>query len=65
MELEPTPLQWVRKGYPSKITDTADEAHMGGSIKIDPVQNVITLLCDLHNAWDNYEFEVDSNVCLF
>lgn len=32
---------------------------MGGSIKIDSVQNVITLRSDLHNAWDNYEFGVD------
>ncbi|KAM6490763.1 hypothetical protein JOM56_005131 [Amanita muscaria] len=53
--------EWVRKGYPRKITDTADEAWMGGSIKIDSVQNVITLRSDLHDAWDNYEFGVDPN----
>ena len=37
---------------------------MGGSMKIDSVQNVITLRSDLHDAWDNYEFEfgVDPNV---
>ncbi|KAF8270174.1 hypothetical protein EI94DRAFT_1784905 [Lactarius quietus] len=49
--------EWIRKGYPGKIT--ADEAVMGGSIKIDSVQNVITLRRDLHDAWDNYEFGVD------
>jgi len=51
--------EWVRKGYPSKITDTADEADMGGSTKIDSVQNLLTLRGDLRNAWDNYEFGVD------
>jgi hypothetical protein len=35
---------------------------MGGSTKIDSVQNVITLRSDLHNAWDNYEFGVDPAV---
>jgi hypothetical protein len=35
---------------------------MGGSTKIDSVQNVITLRSDLHDAWDNYEFGVDPNV---
>lgn len=51
--------EWIRKGYPDKITDTADEAVVGGSKKIDSVQNVITLRSDLHDAWDNYEFGVD------
>ena len=41
------------------MTDTADEAVMGGSIKIDSLQNVITLRRDLHATWDNYEFGVD------
>ena len=35
---------------------------MGGSSKIDSVQNLITLRCDLQAAWDNYEFGVDPNV---
>ena len=35
---------------------------MGGSIKIDSVQNVITLRSDLRDAWDNYEFGVDPTV---
>ena len=35
---------------------------MGGPIKIDTLQNVITLRSDLHDAWDNYEFGVDPNV---
>ncbi|KAF9223221.1 hypothetical protein BS17DRAFT_754125 [Gyrodon lividus] len=51
--------EWIRKGFPNKITDVADEASMGGAIKIDSVQNVITLRSDLHDAWDNYEFGVD------
>ena len=41
----------------------ADVAHVGGPTKIDSVQNVITLRSDLHDAWDNYEFGVDPNVC--
>ena len=44
------------------ITGTADEADMGGLLKIDSVQNVITLRSDLHDAWDNYEFGVNPNV---
>ena len=35
---------------------------MGGSIKIDSVQNVITLRSDLHDAWDNYEYGIDPTV---
>ncbi|KAJ2930023.1 hypothetical protein H1R20_g7079, partial [Candolleomyces eurysporus] len=54
-------IEWVEKGYPSKITDTADEALIGGPTKIDSVQNVLTMRCDLHNAWDNFEFAVDPN----
>ncbi|KAF8481646.1 hypothetical protein DFH94DRAFT_691292 [Russula ochroleuca] len=53
--------EWTHKGYPSKITDQADEASMGGSLKIDSVQNLITLRYDLHCAWDNYEFGIDPN----
>ncbi|KAF8515705.1 hypothetical protein BU17DRAFT_51453 [Hysterangium stoloniferum] len=48
--------EWIRKGYPSKITDAA-----GGPIKIDSLQNVITIRSDLHDAWDNHEFGVDPN----
>ncbi|KAF8121088.1 hypothetical protein EV363DRAFT_1458357 [Boletus edulis] len=54
-------VEWVRKGYPSKITDAADEACVGGPTKIDSVQNLVTLRGDLHDAWDNYEFGVDPN----
>ena len=57
-----TVYEWIRKGYPSKITDTADVATMGGPTKIDSVQNVITLRGDLCDAWNNYEFGVDPNV---
>ena len=63
IELILTPPQWIRKGYPNKITDTADEATMGGWTKIDSVQNVITIRSDLRDAWVNYEFGVDPNVC--
>ncbi|KAM6498894.1 hypothetical protein JOM56_006842 [Amanita muscaria] len=54
-------VEWIRKGYPSKITDTADEACIGGGTKIDSVQNMITMRSDLHDAWNNYEFGVDPN----
>ena len=43
------------------ITDTANDA-VTGPIKIDSVQNVITLRSGLHDARDNYEFGVDPNV---
>lgn len=52
----------MNRGYSSKITDYANEALMGGPSKIDSVQNLITLRCDLHSAWNNYEFGVDPNV---
>jgi hypothetical protein len=35
---------------------------MGGSLKIDSVQNLITLRADLCAAWNNNEFGVDPNV---
>ncbi|KAI5985199.1 hypothetical protein EDD15DRAFT_2476890 [Pisolithus albus] len=54
-------VEWVRRGYPSKVADTADEVYMGGGSKIDSVQNLITLRSDLHDAWDNYEFGVNPN----
>jgi HNH endonuclease len=52
----------MNKGYPNRITDTADEVVMGGPTKIDSVQNLITLRSDLHDAWENYEYGVDPNV---
>ncbi|KAF9784925.1 hypothetical protein BJ322DRAFT_1060327 [Thelephora terrestris] len=52
-------VEWIDKGYPSKITDTADVGVLGGSSKIDSLQNLITLRSDLRDAWDNYEFGVD------
>ncbi|KAF8883083.1 hypothetical protein CPB84DRAFT_1790392 [Gymnopilus junonius] len=54
-------IEWIRKGYPSKITDDEDISCMGGPTKIDSVQNIITMRSDLHDAWDNYEFGVDPN----
>nr|AGK29877.1 FAD-binding protein [Volvariella volvacea] len=53
--------EWIRKGYHDKITDTADEATMGGPSKIDSIQNMITLRKDLYDAWVNYEFGVNPN----
>ncbi|KAF9784895.1 hypothetical protein BJ322DRAFT_1108373 [Thelephora terrestris] len=51
--------EWISKGYPGEITDTADVGALGGPSKIDSLQNLITLRSDLRNAWDNYEFGVD------
>jgi len=51
--------EWIRRGYPSRITDPAPLAALGGSTKIDSIQNVIFLRGDLHDAWDNYDFAVD------
>ncbi|GJJ16142.1 hypothetical protein Clacol_010422 [Clathrus columnatus] len=53
--------EWIRRGYPSKIIDTAGEEIMGGPTKIDSIQNILTLQLDLCCAWDNYEFGVDPN----
>ncbi|KIM80031.1 hypothetical protein PILCRDRAFT_822864 [Piloderma croceum F 1598] len=52
-------IEWVRKGYPRRITDPAPLTELGGSTKIDSVQNVILLRGDLHDAWDNYKFAVN------
>jgi hypothetical protein len=54
--------QWISKGYPGEITDTADVGALGGTSKIDSLQNLITLRSDLRDAWDNYEFGVDPDV---
>ncbi|KAG6878772.1 hypothetical protein C0993_008071 [Termitomyces sp. T159_Od127] len=51
--------QWVSKGYPSLITDTAPIVQFGGPTKIDSLQNIMLLRNDLHSAWDNYELSVD------
>jgi len=51
--------EWIRRGYPSRITDPAPLAALGGSTKIDSIQNVILLRGDLHDAWDNYDFAVN------
>ncbi|KAL6299828.1 hypothetical protein BKA93DRAFT_804629 [Sparassis latifolia] len=53
------PRAHLTEGYASMITDTLDEAYLGGSSKIDSVQNIITLRSDLHDSWDNYELGVD------
>ena len=58
-------IQWVNKGYPSRITDTATLPELGGPTKIDSIQNVILLRSDLHDAWDNYRFAVNPDVCIF
>ncbi|KAF8232788.1 hypothetical protein L208DRAFT_1270241, partial [Tricholoma matsutake] len=51
--------EWVNKGYASRITDPAPLHDLGGSTKIDSIQNVILLRNDLHDAWDNYMFAVN------
>jgi hypothetical protein len=58
-------IQWVKKGYPSCITDPATLAELGGPTKIDSIQNVILLRSDLHDAWDNYKIAVNPDVCIF
>ncbi|KAF8719207.1 hypothetical protein AX14_011341 [Amanita brunnescens Koide BX004] len=47
-------MQWIDKGYPNLITDTAPRSELGGASKIDSVQNAILLRSDLHNAWSDY-----------
>ncbi len=58
-------IQWVNKGYLSRITDPATLPELGGPTKIDSIQNVILLRSDLHDAWDNYKFAVNPDVCIF
>ena len=58
-------IQWVNKGYPNLITDSAPLVDLGGSTKIDSIQNAIFLRGDLHNAWDSYMFAVHPDVCIF
>jgi hypothetical protein len=58
-------IQWVNKGYSSRITDPATLPELGGPTKIDSIQNVILLRSDLHAAWDNYKFAVNPDVCVF
>jgi hypothetical protein len=58
-------LQWTNKGYPSLITDPAPRNEVGGPTKIDSIQNVLLLRSDLHDAWDNYKFAVNPDVCDF
>jgi len=58
-------IQWINKGYPSRITDPAPLLELGGPTKVDSIQNVILLRSDLHDAWDNYMFGVDPDVCNF
>jgi hypothetical protein len=57
-------IQWVKKGYPSRITDPAPLIELGGPSKIDSIQNMILLRSDLHDAWDNYMFGVNPDVCI-
>jgi hypothetical protein len=60
-----TPIQWVDKGYPNLITDPAPLLSLGGSSKIDSVQNVILIRADLQRGWDNYSLAVNPDVCIF
>ncbi|KAF8119575.1 hypothetical protein EV363DRAFT_1381539 [Boletus edulis] len=52
-------VDWVNKGYPSRITDPATLPELGGPTKIDSIQNVMLLRSDLHDAWANYKFAVN------
>ena len=56
-------IQWIKRGYPSLITDPAPILALGGPSKINTLQNVILLRIDLQNAWDNYEFAVNPDIC--
>ena len=58
-------MQWIEKGYPNLITDTAPLSELGGASKIDSVQNAILLRSDLHNAWSDYLIAVLPDVCIF
>jgi hypothetical protein len=44
------------------ITDEADLDSIGGLLKIDSLQNLITLRGDIHTSWERYEFGADPNV---
>src|ERR1700733_2507166 len=57
-------IQWIRRGYSSRIADPAPLAELGGSTKIDSIQNVILLRGDLHAAWHNYKVAVNPDVCI-
>jgi HNH endonuclease len=58
-------MQWVKNGYPSLITDSASLELVGGSSKIDSLQNMLLLQSDLHNSWDNHYIAVNRSVCIF
>ena len=59
----PICIQWNNKEYSSLITDLASILALGGPLKIDFIQNVILPQSNLHNAWNNYEFAVNPDVC--
>ncbi len=54
--------QWIRKEYPSKITDTEEPCFGLGEHKMDTIQNVITLRTDLSLTWESFDFCVDPAV---
>ena len=58
-------VQWIKKGFPSLITDLAPLDEVGGSSKMDSIQNVLHFRSDLYSAWNNYEFAVNPDVCDF
>lgn len=60
-----TPVQWVEKGYQNLITDPAPLLSLGGSSKIDSVQNVILIRADLQRGWDGYSLAVNPDVSIF
>jgi hypothetical protein len=57
--------QWSSRGFLSLITDRGpynDGRSMGGQLKIDSLQNLLTLRSDVHKLWDRHEIGVDPDV---
>ena len=48
-------MQWIEKGYPNLITDTAPLSELGGACD---------LRSDFHNAWSDYLITVLPDVCI-
>ena len=44
------------------ITDTVDESSMEDPLKIDSLQNLMTLWHDIHAIWDNYKLRVNPDM---
>ncbi|PPQ99202.1 hypothetical protein CVT26_014125 [Gymnopilus dilepis] len=57
---------WLSRGNSDKTTRKSEEVRTVRPSRIDPLQNGITLRKDLCDAWDGYEFGVDTkqNYCI-